>query len=62
MGSPVSAVVANLYMEFFEEMALTSAPYIPAFNSLQKAHTHRSLPPKYIAPSSSRQEGGSEEP
>ena len=26
MGSPVSAVVANLYMEFFEELALTSAP------------------------------------
>ena len=30
MGSPVSAVVANLYMEFFEEMALTSAPDKPA--------------------------------
>ena len=30
MGSPVSAVVANLYMEFFEEMALTSAPNKPA--------------------------------
>ena len=26
MGSPVSAVVANLYMEFFEEEALNSAP------------------------------------
>ena len=26
MGSPVSAVVANLYMEFFEELALESAP------------------------------------
>ena len=26
MGSPVSAVVANLYMEFFEEVALSSAP------------------------------------
>ncbi len=25
MGSPVSAVVANLYMEFFEEEALNSA-------------------------------------
>ena len=25
MGSPVSAVVANLYMEFFEELALESA-------------------------------------
>ena len=32
------------------------------FNSLQKAHTHRSLPPLYITPSSPRQEGGSEEP
>ena len=29
MGSPVSAVVANLYMEFFEELALESAPYRP---------------------------------
>ncbi len=26
MGSPVSAVVANLYMEFFEEEALNSVP------------------------------------
>ncbi len=26
MGSPVSAVVANLYMECFEEEALNSAP------------------------------------
>ncbi len=26
IGSPVSAVVANLYMEFFEEEALNSAP------------------------------------
>ena len=29
MGSPVSAVVANLYMEFFEELALESAPSKP---------------------------------
>ncbi len=26
MGSPISAVVANLYMELFEEVALNSAP------------------------------------
>ena len=26
MGSPVSAIVANLYMEYFEELALKSAP------------------------------------
>ena len=26
MGSPVSAVVANLYMDLFEELALWSAP------------------------------------
>ncbi len=31
MGSPVSAVVANLYMEFFEELALKSAPSRPRF-------------------------------
>ena len=29
MGSPVSAVVANLYMESFEELALESAPSRP---------------------------------
>ena len=26
MGSPVSAVVADLYMEFFEELTLKTAP------------------------------------
>ena len=29
MGSPVSAVVNNLYMEFFEELALETAPTRP---------------------------------
>ena len=29
MGSPVSAVVANLYMEFFEELVLEMAPTRP---------------------------------
>ena len=29
MGSPVSAVVANLYMEFIEELALETAPTRP---------------------------------
>ena len=29
MGSPVSSVVANLYMEFFEELALSTAPTRP---------------------------------
>ena len=29
MGSPVSAVVANPYMEFFEELALEMAPTRP---------------------------------
>ena len=29
MGSPVSATVANLYMEFFEDLALESAPVRP---------------------------------
>jgi hypothetical protein len=31
MGSPVSAIVANLYMEFFEELALRLAPSRPRF-------------------------------
>ena len=29
IGSPVSAVVANLYMEVFEDLALESAPVKP---------------------------------
>ena len=29
MGSPMSAVVANLYIEFFEELALDTAPVKP---------------------------------
>ena len=29
MGSPVSAVVTNLYIEFFEELALETAPTRP---------------------------------
>ena len=29
MGSPVSAVVANLYMKFFKELALDTAPAKP---------------------------------
>jgi len=29
MGSPVSAVIANLYMEAFEEQVIESAPYKP---------------------------------
>ena len=29
MGSPISAVVDNLYMEFFEELALETAPTRP---------------------------------
>ena len=29
MGSPVNPIVANLYMEYFEQKALTTAPYAP---------------------------------
>ena len=29
MGSPVSAVIANLYMESFEEQAITTSSYGP---------------------------------
>ena len=47
MGSPVSAVVANLYMEFFEGLALNAAPARPciwkryvddAFSVMKKGH------------------------
>ena len=31
MGSPVSPIVANLYMEAFEQQALTTAPTPPSF-------------------------------
>ena len=33
MGSPVSAVTANLYMKLFDELALESAPSRPHFGS-----------------------------
>ena len=37
MGSPVSAVMANLYVEFFEELALESAPSrVPSSTHLWK--------------------------
>ena len=29
MGSPVSAVIVNLYMESFEEQAIATSPYKP---------------------------------
>ena len=29
MGSPVSAIVANLYMEFFEKLAIETSPVKP---------------------------------
>jgi len=29
MGSPVSAVIANLYMESFKEQAIATSPYKP---------------------------------
>ena len=31
MGSPVNPIVANLYMEYFEQKALSTAPHIPRF-------------------------------
>ncbi len=31
MGSPVSPLVANLYMEWFETTAISSAPMPPSF-------------------------------
>ena len=34
MGSPLSPVLANIYMEFFEEMALGSTSLKPSIHSL----------------------------
>ena len=31
MGSPVSPIVANLYMEYLEQKALSTAPHPPKF-------------------------------
>ena len=31
MGSPVSPIVANLYMEYLEQKALSTAPHSPRF-------------------------------
>ena len=33
MGSPVSPIVANLYMEYLEQKALSTAPYHPSFGA-----------------------------
>ena len=33
MGSPLSPVIANFYMEHFEKQALASAPFAPQFGS-----------------------------
>ncbi|XP_013788171.1 uncharacterized protein LOC106472086 [Limulus polyphemus] len=30
MGSPLSSVIANIYMEYFEDLALEPAPLVPA--------------------------------
>ena len=37
MGSPVYAVIANLYMEEFEERAIATATYKPKIDMLQIA-------------------------
>ena len=29
MGSPVSPIVSNLYMEYLEQKALSTAPHLP---------------------------------
>ena len=31
IGSPVGPIVANLYMEYFEQKALNTAPHFPRF-------------------------------
>ena len=61
MGSPVSAVVANLYMEFFEVLTLESAPERPRLwkryvddtccivqRDAAVSYTHLTLPTKRI--------------
>ena len=55
MGSPISPIVANLYMENFEVQAIRSAPHPPymwkryvddTFTIIQSSHTNEF--PKYI--------------
>ena len=33
MGSPVSPIVANLYMEYLEQKALSTAPHPPSYGA-----------------------------
>ena len=48
MGSPVSPIVANLYMEYFEQKALTTAVLTCLYN-LQWKTTRRMVPfPSWI--------------
>ena len=54
MGSQVSPIVANLFMEDFERKALASATYLPGFGIglwmtwvIQK-QAHKSIPGSYI--------------
>ena len=43
MGSPVSPVVANLYMEFFEEIAIRTAEHPPRFCVMKKTEVEAFL-------------------
>lgn len=43
MGSPVSPVVANLYMEMFEEIAIRTAEHPPQFCVMKKTEVEAFL-------------------
>ena len=48
MGSPVSAVIANLYMEEFEERAIATATYKPKICKRYADHTFTALGKDYV--------------
>ena len=50
MGSLVSAVVANLYMEFFEELVLEMALTRPRLLMILSASSGRAQPRNSFAP------------